>query len=308
MSSNYNKIAAPQGVVEIVIDTDAYNEIDDQYALAYAIRSTNKICIEALYAAPFSNARAATPEEGMEKSYHEIRKVLTLMGEEQLIERVFYGSRNYLASETSFQESEAARDLVERSKGRAFGNPLYVVAIGAITNIASAILMDPTVVDRIVLVWLGGHAHHWPDTREFNMIQDIAAARVVFNSKVPLVQLPCMGVVQNLSTSKPELTYWLKEQNPLCDYLLEYTTNVAEEESQNNPCWSRVLWDVAAIAWLLDTHFTETTVVQTPLPTYDGVYDFNQAIRPITYVYCIHRDNIMADLMRKLTTQEIIDV
>ena len=71
--------------------------------------------------------------------------------------------------------------------------PLYVVAIGAITNVASALLMKPEIAEKIVLVWLGGHAWTWPDTREFNLIQDVAAARVVFGCGVPLVQLSCMG-------------------------------------------------------------------------------------------------------------------
>ena len=55
-----------------------------------------------------------------------------------------------------------------------------MVSIGAITNIASAILMNPEIVNRMVVVWLGGHALSWPDTEEFNMVQDIAAARIVF--------------------------------------------------------------------------------------------------------------------------------
>ncbi len=42
---------------------------------------------------------------------------------------------------------------------------LYVATIGAITNVASAILMEPEIITRIVVVWLGGHALHWSDTR-----------------------------------------------------------------------------------------------------------------------------------------------
>ena len=59
--------------------------------------------------------------------------------------------------------------------------------------------------DRIVLIWLGGHALNWPNNKEFNLYQDVAGARIVFGCGVPLVQLPCMGVVSAFTTSGPEL-------------------------------------------------------------------------------------------------------
>ena len=61
-----------------------------------------------------------------------------------------------------------------------------------------------------MVVWLGGHAYHMNDNREFNLSQDIAAARVIFGCGVPVVQLPCIGVVDKLTISQPEIEYWLK--------------------------------------------------------------------------------------------------
>ena len=50
-----------------ILDTDTYNEIDDQFAIAYAMYADN-INLLALTAAPFANHRASDPAEGMEKS------------------------------------------------------------------------------------------------------------------------------------------------------------------------------------------------------------------------------------------------
>ena len=50
------------------------------------------------------------------------------------------------------------RDLVARGLGSPDDEPLYVVAIGAITNVASALLTEPALAGKIVVVWLGGHA------------------------------------------------------------------------------------------------------------------------------------------------------
>ena len=64
---------------------------------------------------------------------------------------------------------------------------LYVVAIGALTNIASAILIEPKIIEKIVVVWLGGTALHWPHAVEFNLAGDVLAARLVFDCGVPLI-------------------------------------------------------------------------------------------------------------------------
>lgn len=138
--------------------------------------------------------------------------------------------------------SEAAEHLCKLAMNYTSENPLYVVAVGAITNVASAILMNPEIVDNIVVVWLGGHALNWPDTKEFNMYQDVAGARVVFGCGAALVQLPCMGVVSAFSISEAELNYWLKGKNKLCDYLVEHT--VKKVTYAVGKPWTRVIMEV----------------------------------------------------------------
>ena len=77
---------------------------------------------------------------------------------------------------------------------------------------------------------MGGNAHYWPNNLEFNIAQDVAAARVVFGSKVPLVQIPCMGVASTFRVSGPELEHYLKGKNPLCDYLVQVTQTQALQD------------------------------------------------------------------------------
>ena len=187
------RLARPRGPVDVVLDTDAYNEIDDQFAIAYMMKSPEMLRPQAIYAAPFFNSNSTGPADGMERSYQEILKLLSLMGRKDM--KVFRGSNRYLPDENTPVESDAARDLADRAMRYSEEHPLYVVAIGAITNVASALLLRPEIKDRIVVVWLGGHSREWPDSNEFNMFQDVAAARIIFGCGLPLVQLPCMGAV-----------------------------------------------------------------------------------------------------------------
>jgi len=291
-------LSVPAGPVDVVLDTDAFNEIDDQFAIAYLLRSGDKLRTKAIYAAPFYNSNSSGPADGMERSYREILKLLELMGEER---EVYRGSDRFLPDEKTPVLSLAARDLAVRAERYSPENPLYVIAIGAITNVASAILMNPQVAENTVVIWLGGHGRHYHDTKEFNLVGDLAAARVVMGSGVPFVQLPCGGVVSEFSLSKPELEYWLMDKNPLADYLARNTVAAAEKYAHGKP-WTRVIWDVTAVAWLLNEgeRFMHGRITPVMLPGYDGQYQNALEGTQMRYVYRIRRDALMEDLFRKL--------
>ena len=284
--------------IDVLLDTDAYNEIDDQFAIAYLLRSEDKLRCRAVCAAPFHNMKSAGPADGMEKSYHEIRKILSLMGREDLYPQVFRGSERWLADEKTPVDSPAAREIVRLAGEYTPGHPLHVVAIGAITNVASALLMAPDIARNIVVVWLGGHAPHWENTYEFNMAGDLAAARVVFLSGVALVQLPCMGVVSEFRTTGPELEYWLRGKNALCDYLAQNTISEAERYAKGRP-WSRVIWDVTAVGWLLDG-MTRDHEIPRHVPNDDFQYEARPDLPPMRIVWHVDRDRLMEDLFRRL--------
>lgn len=290
----------PTGTVDCVLDTDTYNEIDDQYALSLMVKSA-KLNVKGFCAAPFSSKDFKDPGDGMERSYLEIFHLLDLLGRSDLKSVTFRGSKTYLPDEKTPCDSPAARFLVECSKAYSQDRPLYVVAIGAITNVASAILLDPGIADRIVLVWLGGNHPIWPDTKEYNLYQDVAAARVVFGCGCPLVQLPAMGVVSAFYTTKPELEEWLIGKNPLCDYLATHTIEAAESYAKGR-VWSRPIWDVTAIGWLLNDNdrYMISELVPTPMPEYDGSWGYRPLAPLMRRVIFIHRDALMGELFSVL--------
>ena len=143
--------------MDVVLDTDAYNEIDDQFAISYMLRAPEKFNVKGICAAPFFNSLSDSPEDGMVKSYNELFNLLTLSGDEEIKDRVYEGSRTYLPDENTPVESPAADFMAELAKAYSPENPLYIVAIGAITNVASAFLKNPEMKENTVVVWLAGH-------------------------------------------------------------------------------------------------------------------------------------------------------
>jgi len=289
-----SRLAEPSDKVSMVLDTDTYNEIDDQFALAYAMLSPDSVQVEAVHAAPFHNNRSDGPEDGMEKSYDEILRLLDRLG--QAHEGfVFKGSRSYLPGCDEPVASPAAEDLIRRAMSPREGS-LYVVAIGAITNVASAILIEPAIIERVVVVWLGGQPHDWPATREFNLGQDLHAARVVFDCGVPLVQIPCKNVAEHLCTTVPELQAHISGRNALCEFLFESFCGYHSDHF----AWAKQLWDVSAIAWLVNSGWVPTWLTHSPILTDQVTWSADPSRHFIRVAQDCHRNAVFADLFTKL--------
>jgi purine nucleosidase len=228
--------------LRVVLDTDTYNEVDDQFALAHLLMSPERIGLEAVYAAPFflpyCNNRSTSPLDGMEKSYEEILRVINLLPTPRP-PKVFRGSTTFMPGAGLPVESPAARDLVERALTVRDGEKLYVLAIAAPTNVASALVMEPRIAEKIVVVWLGGNAPYWPHTKEFNLEQDIHASRVLLDTEVPLVLLPCLPVTSHLITTVAELEQQLAPFSKLGAYLTDIVRNYAGSPRG----WSKHIWD-----------------------------------------------------------------
>jgi inosine-uridine nucleoside N-ribohydrolase len=289
------RLAPPNGRVRLVLDTDTYNEVDDQFALVYALLSPDKLVVEAIYAAPFHNDLSLGPGDGMEKSYDEIQRLLGLMPTIPP-PPVLKGSTRYLAPGGAPEASPAALDLVQRAMASAPDDPLYVVAIGAITNVASALLIEPRLIERVVVVWLGGHALHWPDTQEFNLRQDVPAARLLFDCGVPLVHVPCAGVTTHLLTTVPELEANLRGRGAIGDYLVDIVRGYTDDHRG----WSKVLWDVATIAYLLNPDWVPTNLIHSPVLTDQVTWSVDQRRHLIRSASFVYRDPIFRDLFAKL--------
>ena len=300
--AQYRKnLDAPTEPVDVILDTDVSNEIDDQFAIGYLLRSGERLRPVGLCSAPFATKEIPDPAQGADKTWEALQQVVTVAGRTDLLERCHPGSRAYLPDEKTPVESPAARFMVETARRYSPERPLYLVGIGALTDIASALLLEPAIAENVVIVWLGGHAHHLPRTDEFNMAQDIAAARVVFDSPVPLVQLPCFGVVEPFLTTRYELEHWLGGKGALADYLCRLTVDGYRNEAVERP-WSRTLWDVTAVAWLMNDgdRFMTGDIRPTPVPEYDSRYTFDPARKPMRYITAIRRDALFDDMFRRL--------
>ena len=209
---------------------------------------------------------------------------------------VFRGSERYLPADGTPVDSPAARDLARKALNTPDDEVLYVVGIGAITNVASAILMEPKIIEKIVVVWLGGHALDWRDTKEFNLIQDVPAARTVLDCGVPLVLVPCHRVTSHLITTLPEINHYVRGKGPIGDFLAQRY----EECSEDHYAYSRVIWDISVIAWLIEADFMPSDLVHSPVLTDQVTWSRDTSRHWIRIAYYADRNRVFKDLFSKL--------
>jgi inosine-uridine nucleoside N-ribohydrolase len=193
-------------------------------------------------------------------------------------------------------EAPAVDDLIARARASSSQDPLYVVAIAAISNVASAILKAPDIIDKIVVVWLGGHSLEWRDTREFNLVEDVGGAQVLFDSGVPVVLLPCLGVVSHLTSSVPEIERHVEPYGEIGRFL----SLTFKRYTDDHLGWGKAIWDMAPVAWLLDPKWCESAIVPTPILTDQVTWSVDRSRHPMLYVHYIHRTPIMKDFFLKL--------
>lgn len=290
------RLAPPAGKIRMVLDTDTFNEIDDQFAVAYAIRSPERLNVEAIYAAPFSSYDGKIgPAKGMEESYQEILRLLERLKVDPQ-GMALRGSTTYLTGRTAPERSPAALDLIERAAKAGDEDPLYVVAIGAITNVASAVLIEPEIIRRIVVVWLGGNPVECPKPHEYNLEQDVRASQLMFDSGLPLVHIPCLGVASHLLTTRAELEETIHGRNAISDFLFERFVGY----SQDHFGWAKEIWDIATIGWLLNESWVPSRLIPSPILADDLTYRTSPERHPIRAAWYLYRNPIFQDLFRKL--------
>ena len=283
----------PSGACDVVIDTDTYNEIDDQFAIVHALLAdtTN---VEGIFAAPYHNKRSSGPADGVQKSYEEIHRVLDRcpVSFEGIVAK---GASEWMSSPDTPVDNPATAALLEASCKEREG-PLYILALGAVTNIASAIVVDPSIRERVVTVLLGAAPYHYPNWYDLNLRQDLIATRMVFDSGMPVVHVPGWMVSELMFTSEAEIAKHVKGQGAIGDYLYD----IFAEYVPDTPGHAKHLWDLAVTAYVMDPDWTRHRLAPSPIFNDNYTYSFDWNRHPVRVLEWVDRNAVMTDFIERL--------
>jgi inosine-uridine nucleoside N-ribohydrolase len=192
--------------------------------------------------------------------------------------------------------------LLDQARGHTPDDRLVVIMIGAATDVASALLTDPTLAERIRIVAMGFDA--WPEGNDpWNVKNDVKAWQVVMASKAPLVVGDAAITKLHLSMTRDKARALLNGHGQGGEQLVAYLVSwldhngaLAESISGSKNSWP--IWDEVVTAYLLGLTRSETH----PRPALrdDMTFDHSHTQGTIAWITWIDTDRLWADLVAKL--------
>jgi len=245
-----------QAKKRIILDADTGNEVDDLYAISRALIEPTWDVL-ALNATQWQSSQSAVPET-MENSHLLNQSLIEYIGVKVPLKRG--GFRRMYDWGDMAQHSAAAYEIIKQAKATPAGQRLTVVALGALTNVASALYIDPSIESMMEVYWLGStydfEKSIWKQT-EFNCVMDIQALQWMINSKVPMHIIPT-STARSFTFTYTETEAKLRGPHPLSTTLLNRWFN-----QPGGGRLSRILWDLALIEAMIHPEWAEQVEITT---------------------------------------------
>ena len=252
------------GRLPIIIDADTANEVDDLYAIVRAIVEP-KFNILGLTSAQFHTSPLAT-DSSVYESQRINESILQLMGQKAI--PLPLGSNVPLRNSAEPASSPASQFIVEMAHKMPVGRKLNVVVLGPCTNIASAILEDPSIIPKLKVHYLGFWHNvetNMYDKKEFNSGNDPKAVEILLNTEGLDLTIMTATTSQHLVFTKAEVDANLKNRGGVSDYLINRWETYERWWTKEDPekkSW--IMWDVAIIEALARPELSKTETFLTP--------------------------------------------
>lgn len=286
--------------IAVILSTDVGNEIDDQWAVVYLLANP------AFNVLGIVSAHAPTvPDPSAHYTYRVLVDVVENHMKMAVHPPLFEGSSVPLENSLSPQANAGVDFIVESSRSFSKDNRLDVLTIGAATDVASAILEDPGIVDRIRVVAMGFKS--WPaGGDEYNVANDVKAWQVILRSRAPVV-IGCGQVCQaTLALTPAQAKALVADHGPIGAWLWNeyeawYFRNV-KPLRQNDFSKPWVIWDLITLAYT--EGLTEQEPVPRPVLEDTMVFGHVKTDDTITWITGLDSKRLWADFIEKLDTYE----
>ena len=273
---------APQKI-DLIFDTDANNEVDDQHALAYLLFSGNYFNVEGVTVNATSSPDGFSDASDVQDHYDEARRVMQLCGE-------LYGKIPLLTgAQDSFEKirefvhddlfdgHEAVSFIIEQAlKER--DHKLVLLPVGKLTNIALALKKEPAIAENVRIVWLGSN---YPRTGEHNKVWDKESMNYILDLDVPFefvtVRYGDPSGTDAVKVTQAQILHRMPGLGPEISEPVtgrhggefrnwgDYSANLFEMYSMYGSPPSRALFDMAAVAILKNPEWAVRRVIPAPI-------------------------------------------
>ncbi len=262
---------------KIIFDTDANNELDDQFAIAYLLFNGDVFDVKGI------TVNATKNDKNIQGHYDEAERIMQICNLKGAVPLLKGAEANFQQITADFDPSNYDGQAgVEFILNETKKDSITVVAVGKLTNIALALKKDPSFAKRTKIVWLGSN---YPEPGEYNQDNDTIAMNYVLNSNIPFemvtVRYGQSSGTDAVAVTKSEINQKLPGLGPKAiepitgrhggtfstfgDYGIDLFDHIFEHIGTSNVTPSRPLFDMVALAILKNPHWAETTRIPCPI-------------------------------------------
>jgi inosine-uridine nucleoside N-ribohydrolase len=280
----------------VVLTTDIGAEVDDQWTMAHLALSP-EIDLKGVVTTHAPNLTAPAAETSAAFA-HELAGKLPANRRPTIIA----GSSKPLPVPGKPLANRGVDFLLEQAKGRNNDSRLIVVVIGAATDVASALLTDPTWADRVTIVAMGFNGY--PQGGDpWNVKNDPIAWRTLLESRVPIV-VGDSEITKKLLRMTPDrvhtLLTMLPDPAPLLinrfDHWVAENAKLVQQQTGSPIVWP--IWDEVTTAYLLGFAKSETRA--RPRLKDDLTFDLDHPQGTIEWITSIDESKLWTDLIAKI--------
>lgn len=246
-----------QETKKVIIDADTGNEVDDLYAIVRGLIEPDWEVL-GLNATQWQASHWSVPKS-MEESYRLNQVLLSYLQMDGKV-KSNRGAEARLYDWGNKSQTSAASNFIIKEAQKAGNDKINVIVLGALTNVASAILDDPSVTSKIRVYWLGttyDFERGVMKNLDFNSVMDIQAVDVVFNSDVELHVIPG-NVSSQMTMNWKETEERFRGKHDLLDFLLQRWYNHLDGGRRK-----RTIWDLSIIQAVIHPEYAEQVKVTT---------------------------------------------
>ena len=262
--------------IDVILDSDANNELDDQHAIAYLLMHQDEARILAITTNATRNGGDAHEQAC------EAQRVADLMGSlGEDIEVIPGATANYedILDQYGlvYDGQNAVECIVRAARRHTPDNPLLLIPVGKLTNIAMALGEAPDIIPNVRVVWLGSN---YPQAGEYNLENDIPSVNAVIDSGVDFT----MAIVASSEGMKGTCEVTMNHRE-MVERVADKGTRVAPvegrsggaftcvgdyllnlfEQCSSDDNYTRSLFDMACVAAALHPEYAEVREIPAPL-------------------------------------------
>lgn len=299
------------GKIRVILDTDANNELDDQHAIAYLLFNGNTFTVEGI------TVNATWNGGSIQGHFDEADRVIRMCAMEGKFPLLKGANGSFTGIENSLQtpgfDGEEAVNFIIKTSKEATSEKLVILAVGKLTNVALALKKDPSIKDRIKIVWLGSN---YPEKGEYNMDNDIPSMNYVLNTDVEFEMVTVRNYKSTgtdaVRVSKEEIDSKMPGKGPYVNEAVpgrhgnafhnfgDYSVDLFDHITLYGNPPSRAMFDMAAVAIVKEPEWATATEIPAPINENKTWIDRPNNNRKIIIWEYFDRDAIMGDFFNTM--------